>query len=98
MIKPRTPDSILFTIVTEKSGGTYLEQFCTNNINEALQEWSQKSTSTPRLQSTARLEDETVVTPVAGLVNVWCTSILDDNEDFYLLHMIATDTSKTSQQ
>ena len=77
--------SILFTFITEKEGGTYIEQFPGASLEEATLRWYKESETRPG----ELLEDRWPV-PIDGRKNVWCISGMDDQDVFFLANIVAT--------
>lgn len=80
---------MLFTFITDREGATFAEQFDTGDLVDAVTMWMRTSTSAPRLSS-QQMERFDTPTPIDGLNNVWCFSIVDDNDMLFLAHIILT--------
>lgn len=76
----------LFTFVTEKSGGTYIEQIRGASLEEAVLAWHKRSHTIPGPYE----PDGTGITPVTGVRNVWCITGIDPADRFYIVHIVGT--------
>lgn len=83
---------MLYTFITEKEGGTLLEQFRGKNVEDALLKWSHASESKPRFDK-ERLVDEDGPVQITGLKQAWCFTGVDKNDVSFLVHIIATKES-----
>jgi hypothetical protein len=79
----------LYTIITESKGATLVEQVSAQSVGEAVRAWGCTSKSKPRIACKASVGDD-APTPVVGVTNVWCYSVVDADAVFYLVHLIAT--------
>jgi hypothetical protein len=80
---------MLYTFIIETGGATLVRQFSGESAREALLAWSRSAES----QATTDFEhllQEDGPTPVAGLKHVWCSSSIDRNDVFHLVHIVAT--------
>lgn len=86
----------LYSIFLEYRGGTYISQVSSSSPAEALEEWA---TSLPEedLQAWNLKRDGLMpiihdgsLVPLAGLVNAWCLSGVDDDDEQLLLNVLAT--------
>ena len=75
-----------YTFVTDKEGGTYIEQFKGGNIEEVVRTWHEKSHTIPGSYESYGME----VTAVSSVKNVWCIDGHDPAGHFYIVHIIAT--------
>lgn len=74
----------IFTFVTEKGGGTYIEQFRAADIEAAVLIWHEKSHTIPGPYESFGME----VTRVSEVKTVWCISGHDPAGRFYLSHIV----------
>ena len=76
----------LYTFVTDKEGGTYIEQFKGVDIEEAVLTWHDKSHTIPGPYESLGMD----VTRVSGVNNVWCVDGFDPAGRFYIVHIVGT--------
>ena len=84
-----------FTFISEYKGGTYIDQYESLNIYDALIFWQKKLDNTiyaehdiELLSKEIQLEDYKP-TPINGIENVWCCVFLS-GDSFLLLNIIET--------
>ena len=84
---------MLFTFITEKEGGTLLEQFRGKNVENALLRWSHASKSNPCFERD-RMAGEDGPVRITGLKRAWCFTGVDKTDTSFLVHIIATKESE----
>lgn len=80
---------MLYTFMTEVEGGTYIEQFVGKDIDDCLAQWIERSSTKP-ITSVHPVGSEDNPTRVNEVSNVWCFDWVDDNDRFFLVHIVAT--------
>ena len=91
-------EEILYTILVEFDGGTYISQEYADNPFIAVRYWSRNETSNGfpmQLNESQRIELQqdffnADLVPIDGLINVWCDSTTIDDK-LLLLNCIQTD-------
>jgi hypothetical protein len=85
-----------YTIFLEYRGGTYISQVSSSGPAEALEAWA-ASLPEEDLQAWNLKRDGLMpvirdgsLVSITGLVNAWCLSGVDDNDEQLLLNVIAT--------
>jgi hypothetical protein len=86
----------LFTVVVDHAGGTYIDQVTAPSVVRALRAWAVRAPSRgiPGIGPafTARALNDVLFrdpTPIEGVRNVWCTSLLIRGT-YALINIIAT--------
>jgi hypothetical protein len=86
MPEPGKDTSIMkiYTFLTEKEGGIYIEQFEGLDINAAVMAWHGRSSTEPGPYD----PEGSGINPVTGVRGVWCLSGIDLADKFYLVHIV----------
>jgi hypothetical protein len=86
MREPDKDTSIMkiYTFLTEKEGGIYIEQFDGVDIDAAVMAWYRKSSTEPGTYD----PEGSGINPVTGVKGVWCLSGIDALDKFYLVHVV----------
>jgi len=80
---------MLFTFIIEMHGETLIEQIRAIDVNSAVLAWEKESILNLLLEN--RHEEAVVLpVPVKSCNNVWCYSVIDDKNMFYLVHIVLT--------
>jgi hypothetical protein len=76
----------MYTFVTDKAGGTYIEQFEGVDLEDAVLRWHDQSHTTPGPYP----PDGRILDPVSGIRGVWriCGARLDNRS--YITHVVPT--------
>jgi len=87
---------MLFTFVTDYQGGTYITQVEANGLPSAQKK------AEPRIEAAieAQFDEYGLDNPVSvdGVVGVWCTGTLDQDENGVLVNIILTDGTTLKDQ
>ena len=76
----------LYTFVTDKQGGTYIEQFSAADIDAAVRMWHDRSHTMPGPGDAEDLDP----TLIKGMKKVWCIDGFDPAGVFYIVHIVET--------
>ncbi len=87
---------MLYTVITDYAGTTLVEQFRATNFPELVRAWLQKSIAKKKFANIETIAGEQAVL-IEGCTNVWCVSLTDDNDVFFLLNIVATSEEKTGE-
>jgi hypothetical protein len=74
----------IYTFLVEKSGSTIIEQFSGLALSDAVSKWYRLSETQPG----SHVPEDSEPTPVSDTQNVWCLSGLDDEDVFFLVHVV----------
>ena len=87
---------VLFTVLMEYRGGTYISQVRARSANEAVRRWAAKLDPLPIAEFSERRKRELIRSldgdkpvPLDGLTNAWCTSALVGGSSA-LINIVAT--------
>jgi hypothetical protein len=80
---------LLFTFITDKQGATIAEQLEGADVLDALLQWNGASRARPRFRD-EDLTGPDRPTPVTPGRNLWCFSGVDQDDVFFLVHIVAT--------
>lgn len=80
----------IYTFVTDKDGGTYIEQFEGADLEDAVLRWHDQSHTTPGPYPSG----DKILAPVPGIRGVWSLSGLDLDNRLYVTHVVPTSTAK----
>jgi hypothetical protein len=93
---------LLFTVVLDHAGGTYIDQVTAPSVVRALRAWAVRAPSRgiPGIGPafTARALKDVVFrdpTPIEGVQNVWCTGLLTRGS-YGLINIIATSSASVT--
>lgn len=80
----------LYTFVTEREGGIYVSQQVSPSVDEAWQVFMER-------HQLAQDDEDLAPTPVDSVESVWCQSLVDAADVFWLVHIIETSRGQTTE-